>query len=205
MIERGQPTAVLIGSWMALSDGQDSLAIHDITVERCVADVRALQQVLCERCPTWLLIGLGLDDEAAAALARTGQVVLPNLLLGVFSAPDDMRGYQRWARRGCSLYLGDTASPDCVQFALSAIASHEIVVIDRAFCPLASGVEPPRITSRERDVLELVVSGLRTKDIAARLHLSENTIESHLRNLFAKLHVSTRTEAVHEAARMGLI
>ena len=63
----------------------------------------------------------------------------------------------------------------------------------------------PVLTQRERDVLSLLADGLGNKQIAARLGISTNTVKTHLELLFDKLDVSTRTEAVTAAARMGLL
>ena len=59
-------------------------------------------------------------------------------------------------------------------------------------------------TGRERMVLELLSSGLSNKEIGRMLALSDNTIKFHLRNIFAKLNVSTRTAAVMAARQKGI-
>lgn len=59
------------------------------------------------------------------------------------------------------------------------------------------------LSSRERELLELVASGLTNKSIARRLDLSINTVKYHLASIFAKLDARTRAEAVSEAARRG--
>ena len=66
--------------------------------------------------------------------------------------------------------------------------------------PLASSA---RLSARERELLELVASGLTNKSIARRLDLSINTVKYHLASVFAKLEARTRAEAVSEAARRG--
>ena len=63
----------------------------------------------------------------------------------------------------------------------------------------------PVLTQREREVLALLADGLANKQIASRLGISTNTVKTHLELLFDKLDVSTRTEAVTAAARMGLL
>ena len=63
----------------------------------------------------------------------------------------------------------------------------------------------PVLTQREREILALLADGLGNKQIAARLGISTNTVKTHLELLFDKLDVSTRTEAVTAAARMGLL
>jgi DNA-binding NarL/FixJ family response regulator len=60
------------------------------------------------------------------------------------------------------------------------------------------------LTRREMEVLELLGKGLRNKDIAARLYLSEKTVKNHISNIFMKPHVNDRTEAALLAARHGL-
>lgn len=60
-------------------------------------------------------------------------------------------------------------------------------------------------TGRERTVLELLSSGLSNKEIGRMLTLSDNTIKFHLRNIFAKLNVSTRTAAVTAARQKGVL
>ena len=60
--------------------------------------------------------------------------------------------------------------------------------------PETSGVE--KLSEREREILDRVARGLRNKEIGAELSVSENTIRSHLRNIYEKLQVASRAEAV---------
>jgi DNA-binding NarL/FixJ family response regulator len=62
---------------------------------------------------------------------------------------------------------------------------------------------PSALSVRERELLELVASGLTNKSIARRLDMSINTVKYHLASIFAKLEARTRAEAVSEAARRG--
>lgn len=65
---------------------------------------------------------------------------------------------------------------------------------------------PPDILSeREFDVLRLAARGLPNKEIARRMNLSIRTVHSHLANIFLKMHVGSRTEAVLLALRQGMI
>jgi DNA-binding NarL/FixJ family response regulator len=61
------------------------------------------------------------------------------------------------------------------------------------------------LTPRERDILGLVASGLRNKEIALRLDLGEGTVKWHVANVLQKFQVTTRTEAVHVARTRGLL
>ena len=53
------------------------------------------------------------------------------------------------------------------------------------------------------DVLKLAARGYTNKAIGAHLHLSDRTVQGHLANIFGKLHVATRTEAVMRAVSLG--
>lgn len=62
-----------------------------------------------------------------------------------------------------------------------------------------------RLTPRETEVIELVAQGLRNKEIAAALGISEETVQVHVKNILAKLKVNDRTAALNVALRRGII
>ncbi len=61
------------------------------------------------------------------------------------------------------------------------------------------------ISDREYEVLELLAKGCSTKEIGKNLHVSPNTIKSHLARLYEKLDVSRRTQAIHKAKSLNII
>ncbi len=61
------------------------------------------------------------------------------------------------------------------------------------------------LTSREREILNLLVKGLTTRQIASNTDISERTAETHIANLYRKLDVRTRVQAVYRAASLGLV
>lgn len=61
------------------------------------------------------------------------------------------------------------------------------------------------LTEREIEVLQLVCQGASNKQVAQELTISERTVENHLRNIYQKLHISDRTQAVFYAIKKGLI
>ena len=61
------------------------------------------------------------------------------------------------------------------------------------------------ITPRELEILEHIAVGMSTREIAAKLFVSENTVKTHASRLFSKLEVNRRTQAVDVAKRFGLI
>ncbi|MDP1779967.1 MAG: response regulator transcription factor [Anaerolineales bacterium] len=64
-------------------------------------------------------------------------------------------------------------------------------------------IEP--LTAREKEVLQLMAQGLANKQIALALAISEHTVKFHLSSLYAKLGISSRTEAVRRGIELGLI
>ena len=103
------------------------------------------------------------------------------------------------------------APPEEIAAAASA-AAQGLVVLPRSLtgrllrepaAPVHELSEP--LTSREREVLELLARGLPNRLIAGELHISEHTVKFHISSLYAKLEVNNRAEAVSQGARHGLI
>ena len=70
---------------------------------------------------------------------------------------------------------------------------------------VAAGLSSEALTGRELYVLELLAQGKSNKEIGVSLYISETTVKSHLRSIFKKLNVLSRTEAISVASRRGLI
>jgi DNA-binding NarL/FixJ family response regulator len=63
----------------------------------------------------------------------------------------------------------------------------------------------PKLTDRELEVLQLAADGLTNRQIGRKLHISENTVKNHMRNILEKLHLHSRMEAVLYAVKEELI
>jgi DNA-binding CsgD family transcriptional regulator len=127
-----------------------------------------------------------------------------------------------WEERGCAfeaamaLALGDDAgavsralaafermgAAPAAALARSRLRSLGVAAIPRGPRPSTSA-HPAGLTRREQEVLELIASGLTNSQIGARLFLSPKTVERHVSSLLAKLGVSSRSDAVASAQRLG--
>lgn len=116
---------------------------------------------------------------------------------------------------GCSVPV---RHPDGAVCAVASLSATQIVDYDArctALSEAAPGLSallwpgdappPPHLTRRERELLPLLESGLRFKQIANHLTISEPTAKGYARDLFRKLGASSRAEAVFEARRLGLL
>ncbi|MGZ6391558.1 MAG: helix-turn-helix domain-containing protein, partial [Ktedonobacterales bacterium] len=75
----------------------------------------------------------------------------------------------------------------------------------RTPAPSPPSKDSGELTNREREVLEGAAKGQRSKEIAAHLHITENTVKGHLATIYAKLGVDSRASAVAEALARGLL
>jgi LuxR family maltose regulon positive regulatory protein len=73
--------------------------------------------------------------------------------------------------------------------------------------PTASDAQPPdvQLTNRELDILDLLAQRLQTKEVAEKLFISSETVNTHLKNLYRKLGVHNRRDAVTSARNLGII
>ncbi|HTW68078.1 MAG TPA: response regulator transcription factor [Bryobacteraceae bacterium] len=78
-------------------------------------------------------------------------------------------------------------------------------VMDEVAQQLTGRMFRPVLTNRELEVMHLVVRGMRNKEIAAELNISEETAQAHVKKILAKLSVQDRTEAVAVAIRRGMV
>ncbi len=118
-------------------------------------------------------------------------------------------------RAGAKGYLLKTAGPEELGRAIRLVYAGQSAidpsvidkVIDQLGAPAGAPVtaEMERISDRELDVLRLAAKGLTNRAIGVELNISERTVHSHLMNIFAKLHVNSRTEAAMKAVRLGWI
>ncbi|MGZ3665441.1 MAG: response regulator [Ktedonobacterales bacterium] len=85
------------------------------------------------------------------------------------------------------------------------IVEHVLAHTTRTPAPSPPSKDSGELTNREREVLEGAAKGQRSKEIAAHLHITENTVKGQLATIYAKLGVDSRASAVAEAMARGLL
>jgi DNA-binding NarL/FixJ family response regulator len=135
----------------------------------------------------------------------------------VMTAHEDERLLVDAVEAGASGFLRKTEGVDEFLGALKQAAAGEILIDRSALARLLPRVARERearrdaqilldqLTDREREILALLASGLRNDDIAAKLFISPQTVQTHVRNLLGKLGVHSKLEAVAFAVRHGAV
>ncbi|PZE67666.1 MULTISPECIES: response regulator transcription factor [unclassified Curtobacterium] len=108
---------------------------------------------------------------------------------------------------GASGYLLKDTPPDELLAAVRAAAAGESALAPAVASRLMARMRAPRVSlsAREIEVLRLVAEGASNVDVAARLHITDATVKSHLVHVFSKLGVGSRTAAVSEARALGVL
>ncbi|WP_420645388.1 LuxR C-terminal-related transcriptional regulator [Candidatus Leptofilum sp.] len=96
-------------------------------------------------------------------------------------------------------------APNYMQHLLAALSSNEPLAVQPVFSPVnqAEFIEP--LSERECEVLQCISSGLSNREIANQLYLSLNTVKVHTRNIYSKLDVHSRIQAVSKAKDLGFL
>jgi DNA-binding NarL/FixJ family response regulator len=147
--------------------------------------------------------------EATREISRVAPEV-GVLMLTMFEDDESVFAAMRAGARG---YVLKGAAPTDMIRAIAAVAAGEAIfgtgVARRALAYLtaprpADSGPFPELTPREREVLGLIATGLSNGAIATRLSLAPNTVGNHISNIFAKLRVASRAEAIVRARSAGL-
>jgi DNA-binding NarL/FixJ family response regulator len=198
----------------------------------CVDDHRIVREgiaLIIARQPDMTVVGSAATGEEAVALFRRHgpDVTLMDLQLGSMSGVEAIRViraqdaaarivvltmYQgdedihRALEAGAATYLlKDTLSDDLIRVVRGVHEGRTPMIGPDVQARLAERAAGPTLTPREIQVVELISRGMRNKEIAASLGISEETAQVHVKNIFAKLKVQDRTAAVNVALRRGII
>jgi len=152
------------------------------------------------------------NNQSMEALKQIKQLNLETRVL-LLSAQEREEYLYETLRAGADGYVLKNIAPDELAHAVRAVARGEVLVQPQLAGRLLSrfgkqgrGNTPyETLTAREQEVLHLLARGMRNKEIATRLFVSERTVNFHLANIYQKLNVSGRTEALSKALEQGLI
>lgn len=111
----------------------------------------------------------------------------------------------RAVKAGAKAYLLKDARREELLDCIRRVNRGETCIPQSLVEKLATGLSSELLTGRELNVLDLLARGKSNKEISVNLYISETTVKSHLRNIFRKLNVLSRTEAVAVASRRGLV
>lgn len=138
--------------------------------------------------------------ECTARLKR----LLPSIQIMMLTIYEDTETIFKALRAGASGYLLKRSSPSEIFNAIREIRQGGVPMTSAIARKVLSAFQEPLpkpdekilLTDREREILNWLAKGFSNKEIAARLDISPFTVKTHLANIFEKLHVRSRTEAV---------
>jgi len=143
------------------------------------------------------LDGVGVIKEIRSNNEKARFVVLTT-----FDGDEDIF---RAIQAGAKGYLLKDVPREALMDCIRRVHAGETCVPVHLAMKLADRVSGETLSEREIDVLKLMALGKSNKEIGATLFISEGTVKSHVKSIFAKLNVMSRTEAVANATRRGLI
>ena len=163
--------------------------------------------------PKLLLVDLGLPDGEGTQLIAMAAKMEPRPEVLVISSLGDESHVVRALEAGASGYLLKDETPEAIGVAALKVLDGEspispaiAVHLLKRFRPIAAPApqEHP-LSEREVDILKLIAKGLRHDEVADTLGLRYSTVVSYVRDIYRKLAVHSRTEALFEARQLGLL
>jgi DNA-binding NarL/FixJ family response regulator len=185
----------------------------DFSVVACCTTAEAALEAARTHQPDVMLLDLRMPAgdglSLLAALGREG-ATCRRVVLTASASDDDVAEIIRLGASG--LVLKDTPPQQLVE-ALRRVHQGEPSfdpsalgrALERARQVTARGERASTLTSREREVVKMIAGGLRNRDIAERLSISENTVKVHLHNIYEKLGMEGRMELLLFAREEGLV
>jgi DNA-binding NarL/FixJ family response regulator len=180
--------------------------IHADPECRCVCACSTAEEALKmipKHEPEIVLMDIQLPNMSGIECLAQLKQMLPSVQIIMVTVYEDTERIFKALRLGACGYLLKRCAPEELMAAIREVRqggapmSREIArkVIASFQEPLATAMEVEDLTAREREILELLASGFPNKQIADRLGLTDGTVRWHLRHVYNKLHVRSRTEA----------
>ena len=143
------------------------------------------------------LDGVGVIDEIRREDASARIVILTT-----YDSDNDI---YRAIKAGAKGYLLKDARREELLDCIRKVNAGETCIPQALMQKLMTGLSSEPLTDREAEVLQLLAHGKTNKEIGAKLFISEFTVKGHLHNVFPKLNVLSRPEAIAAATRRGLV
>lgn len=168
----------------------------------CATAAEALKEVPLQN-PDIVLMDIQLPDSSGIECTEQLKQVMPSLQIIMVTVYEDTDRIFKALRAGACGYLLKRCAPEELLAAIREVRqggapmSREIArkVIASFREPVTAAAEVEELSPREREILELLADGFPNKIIADRLGLTDGTVRWHLRHVYHKLHVRSRTEA----------
>ncbi len=186
----------------------------DLDVVGTCSDGQEAVDVARDLQPDAVVMDLHLPTMSGIEATRRVVAESPHIAVLVLTMADDEDSVFAALRAGARGYLLKGSSPEDIIGAVRAVAHGDAVfgpgIAERILSYFASGNAMPRspvlpeLTDREREVLHLMAGGARNADIARELVISPKTVRNHNSNIFAKLQVADRADAIARARAAGL-
>jgi DNA-binding NarL/FixJ family response regulator len=188
----------------------------DLEVVAEASDGRSAVQMAIRQRPDVVVMDFAMPELNGIEATRQIKAIAPGVAVLVLTAYDSDQYIFGFLEAGAAGYLLKDVHIDEVIKAIRAVHAGESVlhpaiarrVIDRFVLPGERRAEPDALddlTQREMDVLKLAAKGMSNREIAQELVISVRTVQTHLNNVFNKVGVGSRTEAVIHALRKGWI
>jgi DNA-binding NarL/FixJ family response regulator len=197
-----EPLEIARAGLRALIDGE-----ADLVVVADAGEATELVQVVARLHPAVLIFDPRLPGQSPAHLLAELQMSQPRLRALVLADPQDLAVATLLLDHGATGCFLKSDHPSELLRGIRAVATGELAVsgaVTRFLLRRQAAQGPPRplesLTDREQEVFDLLQNGLTNREIAQQLYLSIRTVEVHLRNVYAKLGVRSRLEAVTKAA-----
>ena len=124
------------------------------------------------------------------------------IVLTTFDGDEDI---YRAIKAGAKGYLLKDTAREALMESIRRVHAGETCIPPALAAKLADRVSGEALSAREIEVLQRIAAGKSNKEIGAELFISEGTVKTHVKSIFSKLDVVSRTEAVATATRRGLI
>jgi DNA-binding NarL/FixJ family response regulator len=156
--------------------------------------------------PDVVLLDVRMPGMDGLAVLERVRERYPNVSVVMFSGIDDPTLVRAALERGAAAFVLKYVDPRDLASVLRQAVSGSVFRPLDLIGSAENGVgERPALSKREFSILEALQSGGSNQEIAKGLFLAEQTVKFHLTNIYRKLGVSTRTEAIHYAYETGLI